>query len=361
MHDSPYKRLAERLDALPHGFPPTPDGAELKVLAKLFSSEDAALAAELRLTKETPAQVAARTGDDPRAVRERLKSMARRGLVAAGRAERGLGYGLLPFVVGIYERQFDTMDEELAHLFEEYYHQAFGRTLTMQPGLHRVIPVGESVRTQIEVLPYESVAEIVAGAKAWGIVDCICRQQKALIGDPCEHPVDVCMTLSDIPDSYDHAPSVRALTREGALAALRRAAEAGLVHSVSNNKQARSHLWYICNCCTCSCGILRGMADLGIANVIARSAFVNHVDETLCIGCGNCLDYCQFDALSLADVVQVHGSRCVGCGVCVSACPEEALGLARRPGHDVVPPPATEEDWQAERARQRGLTLSEVA
>ena len=361
MNHNPYKRLAERLDALPHGFPPTDDGAELRLLAKLFSPADAALAAGLRLTKETPAQIAARTGDDPRTVRKQLKSMARRGLIAAGRSKHGLGYGMLPFVVGIYELQFDTIDEEFARLFEDYYHQAFGHALTVQPAIHRVIPVGESVRIEIAVLPFESAAKIVKSAKAWGLVDCICRRQKALVGDPCEHPVDVCMTLSDIPGFYDHAPSVRALTREGALVALRRAAEAGLVHSVSNNRQGRSHLWYICNCCTCSCGLLRGIADLGIANVIARSAFVNRVDETLCTGCGSCLPCCQFDALSLEDVIRVDKLRCLGCGVCVSACPDKALGLMRRPEDEVVSPPATEEDWQIERARQRGLDLAKVA
>lgn len=361
MNNSQYKRLAERLDALPQGFPPTDDGAELRLLAKLFSPADAALAASLRLTKETPAQIAARSGGDPRTVRQQLKSMARRGLIAAGRSKHGLGYGMLPFVVGIYELQFGTIDEEFARLFEDYYHQAFGHALTMQPAMHRVIPVDESVRTDIEVLPYESAAKIVNSAKAWGVVDCICRRQKALVGEPCEHPVDVCMTLSDIRGSYDHAPSVRALTREGALAVLRRAADAGLVHSVSNNMQGRSHLWYICNCCTCSCGLLRGIADLGIANVVARSAFVNQADATVCTGCGSCLPYCQFDALSLEDVMQVDSVRCVGCGVCVAACPDAALGLVRRPDDEVVSPPATEEDWQIERARQRGLDLTKVA
>jgi heterodisulfide reductase subunit A-like polyferredoxin len=102
------------------------------------------------------------------------------------------------------------------------------------------------------------------------------------------------------------------------------------------------------------------MADLGIANVIARSAFVNEVDEALCLGCGDCLAYCQFDALTLADVVEVHSSRCVGCGVCVPACPEEALGLARRPAEQILPTPVTEPDWLAERATIRGLDLDQV-
>jgi len=356
-HANSYKRLAERLDALPNGFPPTDDGAELRLLAKLYTPQEAALAAQLRLTLETPAQIAARLGGDPKALRKQLKEMARRGLIAAGRAKGGLGYGLMPFVVGIYEMQAGTIDAELARLFEDYYQQAFVQALNMQPPVHRVVPVGESVRMDIEVQPFESAASIVASAQAWGVVDCICRVQRALIGEPCDHPLDVCMVLSQTPGVFDHSPEIRALTRDEAMATLRRAAEAGLVHSVSNNQQGG---WYICNCCTCSCGVLRGMAELGMANVVARSAFVNRVDEALCVGCGLCVESCQFGALSLDDVICVNESRCVGCGVCVLACPEEALSLARRPAEEILPPPVTEADWRAERAAARGLDMSEV-
>ena len=33
MSQEAYKKLAERLDALPNGFPPTEDGVELRLLA----------------------------------------------------------------------------------------------------------------------------------------------------------------------------------------------------------------------------------------------------------------------------------------------------------------------------------------
>ena len=357
MSENPYKLLAERLDALPNGFPPTEDGAELRLLAKLFSEEEAALAAQLRLTLETPAQIADRIGGDSKTLRKQLKNMARRGLIAAGRAEGGLGYGLLPFAVGIYEMQFHTIDAELAQLFEDYYQRAFGQAVTMQPALTRVIPVGESVPMDVEVQPFESATAIVSSARAWGVVDCICRTQQALIGNPCEHPLDVCMLLNETPGVFERSSTVRSLTREEALATLRRAADAGLVHSVSNNQQG---LWFICNCCTCSCAVLRGMADLGIANIIARSAFVNQVNEDLCVACGLCVDRCQFEALSLEDVVRVDEIRCVGCGVCVPACPEEALSLVRRPPEQVLPPPVTETEWRQARAAARGLDLHKV-
>jgi ferredoxin len=358
MTENPYKLLAERLDALPNGFPPTPDGAELRLLEKLFTPEEAALAARLRLTKETAAQLAERLGIDKGPLSQQLKAMTRKGLIAAGRTEEGrFGYGLLPFVVGIYEMQAGRIDAELAQLFEAYYHQTFGDTLRVQPQVHRVIPVQQSVRTHLAVEPYESAADIVAKAQAWGVTDCICRTQQALIGEPCGHPLDVCMVLSDHPDAFEAIPTIRALTQEGALATLRRAAEAGLVHSVSNNREG---MWYICNCCTCACGILRGMADLGIANVVARSSFVNQVDESLCIGCGACVDACQFGAMSVSDVATVDTVRCVGCGVCTLACPQDALSLIRRPAAEILAPPADEQTWLQERATARGIDLNEV-
>jgi ferredoxin len=357
MSDKQYRLLAERLDALPNGFPSTPDGAELRLLAKIFTPEEAALAASLRMTLETPAEIAARNGGDGVALAAQLKGMARRGLIKVGRVPGGLGYGLRPFVVGIYEAQGDTIDAELARLFEDYYRQALGQALAIQPQVHRVIPVQRTVRFDMEVRPYESVAEIVEACQSWGAVDCICRKQKALIGEPCGHPIDNCMTLSPLPGAFEGHATVRALTKEEALATLQRAAEARLVHSVTNSQEG---VWYICNCCTCSCGVLRGLADLGMANVIARSAFVNQVDETLCGACGQCVEQCQFGALTLDSVARVDGVRCVGCGVCVAACPEGALGLVRRPNAEVLPPPVTGDDWLAARAAARGLDLGKV-
>jgi len=360
MNDNPYQRLAQRLDALPNGFPPTEDGAELRLLEKIFLPEEAALASRLRLTKETPEQLAERLGGDVEALKTQLKAMARKGLIAAGKAEGGVGYGLLPFVVGIYEYQISRMDGELAQLFEDYYRQAFKNILAAAPSVHRVIPVEETVKTGMEIRPFESAADIVAGASAWGVQDCICRKQKALINDPCNHPRDNCMVFSRRPGAFDHVSFIQTLTREEAMTKLKEAAGAGLVHSVSNSQE---DMFYICNCCTCSCGILRGMAEMGIANVVARSAFVNTVDEELCQGCEICVDYCQFDALSMAGdalLVEINQTSCVGCGVCVPTCPDGALALVRRPEEEVLPVPITEGDWLRQRAAARGLDMNVV-
>lgn len=351
-----YKRLAQRLDSLPNGFPPTDDGAELRLLGRLYTPEEAELASQLLIKLESAAQVAERLKLDYGTTRALLKGMARRGLIRAGKVEDGLGYGLLPFVVGIYENQTGAaLDAELARLFEDYYQRAFTQILEIKPAFHRVIPVGESIKMNMQVAPYESAAGIIENAKSWAVLDCICRKQTALIGKPCKHPVDVCMAMNEAPDAFTTSADLKALSKEEAYAVLHRADQAGLVHTVSNNQNGN---WYICNCCTCSCGILRGMAELGIANVVASSAFINTVDESLCTACGLCVENCQFEALTVEDVAVVNETRCVGCGVCVNACADQALFLVRRPEAEIKPIPDSFKDWEYQRAQARGIDLS---
>lgn len=355
--DHAFSALARRLDSLPNGFPPTDTGIELELLAALYTVDEAGLAAALGLKLERPEDIASRLGLESGEVRSLLKGMARKGLIRAGRVDGALGFGLMPFVVGIYEMQIGRIDSRVAELFEAYYQQAFSTALTLQPALHRVIPVRESVQVGMEIHPFESAAEILRSSQAWGVLDCICRVQKALIGQPCDHPLDVCMVLSDTPGAFAGSSHIRELDFEGALDVLRTSAEAGLVHTLSNSQQG---LGYICNCCTCSCGILRGIAELGARDVVARSAFVSTVEEDLCVGCDLCLDWCQFDALIPGQVVMVEEERCAGCGLCAVGCPEGALTLIRREEGEINNPPFTHQEWMLERAAMRGIPLEDL-
>ena len=159
------------------------------------------------------------------------------------------------------------------------------------------------------------------------------------------------MVLGSHAGSFDNNKDIKALSLQEAMETLHIAADAGLVHSVSNTQEG---IWYICNCCICSCGILRGMSDLGVANVIAKSSFLCQVEKEICIGCETCIEYCQFGALILdGGMIQISQVSCVGCGVCVPHCEELALKLVRRPENDIVDIPKTEADWQTQRAKVR--------
>jgi heterodisulfide reductase subunit A-like polyferredoxin len=64
--------------------------------------------------------------------------------------------------------------------------------------------------------------------------------------------------------------------------------------------------------------------------MLASSGYVSHVDEKLCLGCGNCTETCQFGAISLPNGhAEVNPELCMGCGVCVAHCDQGALTLER--------------------------------
>ncbi len=350
-----YKKLAHRLDAIPNGFPETESGLELKLLAKLFTPEEAALASEMRLTRESAEQISRRTGRDPSEASRLLEEMVQKGLIRAKGVGEQRKFGLMPFIVGFYEEQLGRMDEELARLFEEYY-QAFAKgALGHLPSIHKVIPVEKSIPVEVQVFPYEQASALLNNAKSFGVQNCICRVQKKLVGEPCKYPVEVCMVFAPTEGAYKNNPDVRVITKEEALQILQKTEEAGLIHSSSNVREGHH---YICNCCTCCCGIIRGASQLGVENSVARSDFYATVDPEMCTGCENCVKRCQFNAPSTVDTISnVDPKRCVGCGLCVITCPSEAITLIRKPVDQTSVPPRNIKEWATERAENRGISL----
>jgi ferredoxin len=353
-----YRELAQRLDAIPNGFPATDSGVELRLLAKLFNPVEAEVASVMRLTREPAADIAARVGIEPKGAHRMLKGMARKGLIRVEKGEGELTFGLMPFVVGIYEEQLPRMDAELATLFEQYYQETRAGITQDKPSLHRVIPVEKAIPFDVEIFPYERAFELLDAAKSWGVRDCICRVQQGLVGKGCDRPVENCLIFAPVEGAFNHSQTTRAISQEEALRILRAAEEAGLVHSAANHQAPH---YYICNCCTCCCGILRGIAEFGVPTALARSDFHAIVDAEECAGCGDCLEHCQFGALSLPDdVCVVDDVRCVGCGLCITACITEALYLERRPEGEVSAPPTDIKDWMVRRAQQREISIFDV-
>lgn len=103
--------------------------------------------------------------------------------------------------------------------------------------------------------------------------------------------------------------------------------------------------------------MLRSVAEFGMPTAIASSGFLAVVDSDTCAGCGDCLERCQFEALTLdGDLCLVNVARCVGCGLCVTVCPTGSLRLERRPEGQSPPLPADFEEWSRQRAESRGLS-----
>ena len=250
------------------------------------------------------------------------------------------------------------MDEEMAQMVEEGFQVFAEKVLSPLPSLHKVIPVEKSIPVEVQVFPYEQASALMSNAKSFAVRRCICRVQKAFVGEPCKYPEEVCLVFAPIEGHFDDDPNARVVTKEEALKILRETEEAGLIHSSSNIKEGH---YYICNCCTCCCGLLRAISEFGIPTAITHSDFHTVVDAETCLGCEDCVERCQFGALAVPDdVCEVDYARCVGCGVCVSACPADALRLERRPEGQTPPLPADNDEWMVWRAKERGIRLEQV-
>jgi len=99
-------------------------------------------------------------------------------------------------------------------------------------------------------------------------------------------------------------------------------------------------IWHCTACDLCLAGCPQEVRISDVIGALRESALeAGHsspletvvVDETLCAGCGTCVNLCPYEALSLtphggAQVSTADHNRCMGCGSCVAACPNNAIG-----------------------------------
>lgn len=345
-----YEGLAVALNKLPNSFPRTKSGIELSVLKKIFLPEEANLAGQLTGTIEPVSSIAKRIGLPEEETANRLKAMMPRGFVW-GNAAKGM-FRLAPFVVGIYEAQLDRMDHELAHLFEEYLDQGGIEIMRPQPAIHRVIPAQSAVKTEW-IMPYDKLRELLMSCNTFRVRDCICRKQQELEGTKkCSFPLHV--ELIFYPGPAPTGPPVPPfVTKEEALAVLDKTEKIGLVHTVSN---VAAGVFYVCNCCGCCCGILRGITEFGIEKSVAAANYYSVIDPAKCQGCGVCVERCQMHATSAqGEIAVVDRKKCIGCGLCVTGCLSDAVHLERKAEAEIVNPPKDFSTWEYERLVNRGL------
>ncbi len=350
MTDRDYEQLAEALDRLPNGFPRTPSNAEIRLLKKIFSPEEASLASRLSIDMEAVEAISKRVDEPVDEIGLRLRKMAERGLVWSDSRGKTVRYRLAPFIVGSYEAQVNNMDHELAHLVEHYLADGGAAGIMKpDPAIHRVVPAQSALKTEW-ILPYDDVRRVLLASKTFNVYDCICRLQQAQLGRRCNFPVRMCLTFS----SVERAPGPNGISKDEAVLILNKAEEIGLVHTVSNVARG---VGYVCNCCGCCCGILRGITEWGIEKSVACANYYAVIDPDECVQCGTCRERCQVHAISEEDGLPVvDREHCIGCGLCVTGCPNDAARLERKPEDEIVHPPQDFATWEHERLLNRGLS-----
>ncbi len=357
--DPAYLKLAKVLDTLPNGFPATETGVEIKLLKKIFDPDEAELFCDLRLSFETAEQIAERTGRTLEGLEKKLLRMRERGQLFAVDLGGTNLFKMVPWAFGIYEFQLKRLDREFVEMNEEfmpvYGKQFFGAT----PQMMQTLPIETEVLSNSEALPYERVSTLLDESQSFMVMECICKKEQGILDNRCDKPLEVCMAFAPVPGVFDNSPTGRAITRDEAKAILKKAEDAGLVHMTNNFQSGR---FFICNCCGCCCGVLRGITQLGIpAATVVNSHYYAAIDPDLCTACGTCADErCQVNAIEAdADASEVIQEKCIGCGLCVTTCPVGAISLHRKEASEIVAPPSDEVMWFRERGRQRGVDFSQ--
>ncbi len=49
------------------------------------------------------------------------------------------------------------------------------------------------------------------------------------------------------------------------------------------------------------------------------------IDESLCTGCGLCINVCPVSAVTLSDAAHIDNDLCTGCGACIDVCKKGAI------------------------------------
>ena len=366
-----YERLANALEALPHGFARTPSGVEIKLMKKAFTPEEVWLAGQLTRIPETAANIAKRVGRDVAEVTALLESLIPRGLVSLPGSTAGGGvlkedmegekkYRLRPFMVGWYEAGMRRLDKEFAELFEQFVIEGGGeRVFAPRPGLLGVVPVRGSLKPEyIQREPHLDIDAHFQRHERFLVIPCVCKREREILGDySCKLPMKRCGFVG-LPPQTPLGETV--LDREEASALLTKLEKQGHVHlafyGFTMFAEAPQFMG-TCNCCSCCCGVIHGPKLAGVAEGPQRSNYRAVIDAESCTACGACIKRCPVDAISedpnhpKPHAVKIHRAgdepelvpgtsvvdrdKCIGCGVCVIGCPEEAI----------VMEPVSEEEW----------------
>lgn len=210
--------------------------------------------------------------------------------------------------------------------FADGYH---GKVVPLEEAT-RLITIKEKVDlTDLEhIIPYPRARDIILRNPDHIVVlECPCRAARP---NPCL-PLDVCLIVGEPFASFviEHHPQrSRWISPQEAEEILQAERERGHVHHAFFKDAMLGRFYAICNCCSCCCGAMQAWRN-GTPMLIS-SGYVSRIDAEQCLGCGLCIEYCQFGALSMSDAAAaVDADLCMGCGVCVSQCPEGALSLVR--------------------------------
>ncbi|MDW5562693.1 MAG: 4Fe-4S binding protein [Methanomassiliicoccus sp.] len=200
----------------------------------------------------------------------------------------------------------------------------------------RTIELGTELGRTDMVLPSQVIEHFLRRSKYIFIMNrCTCRDSNR-----CEHyPHELGCVFLGAGVTKILPEMGRMVTADEAIEHMRMAREKGLVHLIGRNKidsiwlntGPKEDLLSICNCCECCClwKMLPQLSD-SISNGVSKMPGVRVMVTDRCSGCERCIreEICFVRAVSLANGrASIDQTMCRGCGRCVELCPSKAIEL----------------------------------
>ena len=292
-------------------------------------------------------------------LRGAMEPIIHKGLICEFDGKSGTRYVLSDVLLAYYRMpgwrgQDDHWNRKLAALSNRYYFDEMGADFMghQTKGL-RAIPIAQTITDQRQIMPYEDVVQVVDREDCFCVTTCACRHRHNIDPDAtsCKHETLNCLHFGKLAHYIVKHDMGKQITREEMLEKLKQAADAGLVHGISN---AKTGMDTICNCCSCCCMFLEAInAPYPVPVGHQRSNYLLDINRGTCKACGLCAQRCPMKALELRGIDQPQNDtanpekkakqiayepdRCIGCGVCVHKCPTGSLDLVPRDIEEDIP------------------------
>jgi electron transport complex protein RnfB len=316
----------------------------LAILEEMYTPEEARICLELYLPA-TCQELASRLGLDEKDLSKKLDKLVDQGSLTRGKTQFAFHTTLLGFHHDLADTGVHTgphaLSQKIKDLWADFFYNEwseewvnmaserkkkglFGNMLTPAIGALELSP---NIKPE-QILPQENWKLQIQNAKRRIIAPCGCRT----LWGKCNHPRLTCFACFDNSrgEYYLGKPGrlLKELSLEETMKIVRENEEIGLIH------------WGVCYCCSDACEMMYSYTKFNRLDLVEPNRFLAAANEDLCIGCQDCVEKCQFNAIEMlksanSKKLKAHiiNDRCRGCGVCVVGCKQKALRL------ELVKPP----------------------
>ena len=281
----------------------------------------------------------------PAELAPKLKELCDKGLIyesirGDSRRYRLLDAGQMFLRMPFWPGKDDEALKTMAHYANQYYMDGWkDQDKPVRHNALRSLPINETIEDKKQILPFEDVLQVVDNYEYFTVSHCPCRERHRLDPDyqDSKHPSEVCLHFDELGRYCVEHGMGREITKEETLEILKKAADSGLVHGLTNWEKEPDT---ICNCDPTYCTVFRPYHHLGHDRAMDPSNYKVKVSSPeTCKACGLCVKRCPMDAIQLKvsakatnkffKVVEVDTDLCIGCGVCVHKCPTQSIVLER--------------------------------